>query len=385
LAAALSLRNSGAGVIVLEATAIGSGASANGSGLVAPALRHWTAADLERLQPKVRREFTDRLATSADAVRKLISSQQPGIAANPTGLTVREIETRVSVAQSSDLDLWSDALQRTASGASVRSAAVTNDTAVEWTGAFTLDPNMFVHDLARRCLTDGVRLYTGTPALGYGRGGLRWVVTTPEGRLDARALFVATNASATRHSGRIMPDVMDSVAVTDAWYVATRPLPPALRERILPDGHALADPSGELRSLTWTPDGALLIALRPGLRLGAQRVRASAVALLMQRFGDGVAREVASHIEYIWSTPAAITRTGVSQFHTVGPDGYAWIGGASDDIALSTMIGIEFANAMISGQSSHLALPLTEPEAIPYRRLRTLLGLSLLPKRALTD
>jgi len=329
------------------------------------------------------KRLAQRLATSATDVRMIIDAEGLSVAPRSSGLAVLRLATSATTIPDDDVPLWNDL--------DIGVAVSDNSTPVGgnparpariWTDAFTIDPADLVHSLAERCRAAGVRIHTRTPVLGYGRGGLRWVVTAPEGRLDARALFVATGASADVFSHRIMPEVLESVAVTDSWYLATSPLPPHVRATIMPDDRALSITDGDLRTLAWSSDGALLLALRPGMRRGEARARAAAIAALAALTGQAAAREIERSIACIWHTPAALTPNGLPQFHAIGPDGYAWIGGEPDDIAIATLVGREIGSAILAGNTSDMVLPLTEPEPVPYRRLRNLLGLRLLPKSA---
>lgn len=382
LAAALKLRAAGASVIVLEAARIGDGATANGTGLVAPALRHWNPAALRQLSPSDRQRLEERLAASAGAVRRFIDKHGLHVGVEPTALSALFDEAGDAASAKMDIESWSRTGLSAATLVKQTIGVKQNVRVAEWSGASLLDPVSLTVQLARKCIEMGVRLHSGTPVLGYGRGGLRWVVTAPDGRLDARAMIVATNASAPLYSDRILPDVLSSVVVTETWYVATRQLPLDLRSRIMPLGRSIADPAGLLRTVVWTADGSLLLALRPGLRRGPARARALAIAAFASLFGEDLSREVDRNVQAVWSAPAAVTRHRVAQFHAIGPDAYTWIGGDPDDIALSVLAGTEFADAVLAGSASDLALPLTEPKPIPYRRLRTLVGLPLLPKTA---
>lgn len=383
LVAALTLRHAGASVIVLEAGSIGDGGSSNGTGLVAPPLRHWRATALRRLPPMPMKRLARRLATSATEVRKIIDAEGLPVASQSTGLAVLRSATSSTTAPDDDLAQWHDLdAGVTVSDGSTPVGGNPARPARIWRDAFSVDPSDLVLALADRCRAIGVRIHTGTPALGYGRGGLRWVVTAPEGRLDARALFVATGPSAEIYSHRIMPEVLESVAITDRWYLATTPLAPHVRAAIMPDDSALAIPDGDLQTLAWSSDGALMMALSPGMRRGEPRARNSAMSALAGLAGEAAAREIERSVACIWRTPAALTPTRLPQFHAIGPDGYAWIGGEPDDIAMAALVGREVAAAILAGNTSDMVLPLTEPEPVPYRRLRNLLGLSLLPKPA---
>lgn len=381
LSAALTLRAAGATVLVLEAGAIGGGASANGTGLVAPALRNWRARDLSHLPPAAGKRFARRLAESAQSARTLVAAHAPGVSMTPRSL--RQLATQP--APDDDFETWSRAAEAAKipppTSATLTSADGHTRPTIDWHGAFTVDSQALVRALAARCRELGVRICTATPALGYGRGGLRWVVTCPEGRLDARALLIATNASAGTYSPRIAPEMMASVAVTDSWHVATRPLPQDLFESVLPSGGALTGSDGDVRAIVPTPDRSLVMALATDEKRDATRARAAAITSLARLTRAETAKQVESLVDCCWSQPVAITATGTAQFHSIGPDGYAWAGGDAGDIALAVLAGTEFANAIIAGGTTDLALPLSEPDPIPYRRLRSLIGLSTVPRR----
>ncbi|MFQ5784406.1 MAG: NAD(P)/FAD-dependent oxidoreductase [Alphaproteobacteria bacterium] len=102
-----------------------------------------------------------------------------------------------------------------------------------------LQPALYHHGLLDRTLAAGVRVMAHTPVTRIARSGAGFELTTPQGRLAAGNVIVATNGYTRDHAA--LPALRRRVIPIGSYMIATEPLDPAIIERLMPKNRVLND------------------------------------------------------------------------------------------------------------------------------------------------
>ena len=241
-----------------------------------------------------------------------------------------------------------------------------------------VNPLGYARGLARAALAAGATIRTGSPVTKLERGGRGWTLMTPAGRIFAQRALLATNAL----TGPLAPDVARSVVPLVVHQIATRPLDPADRARILPGNQSLSDTRRDIFALRWTPDGRLVTGGAAALAAGALgRLRRSLVARLERLLPLAGPIEA----EYAWSGVICLTRDFLPRVFEVDRDLFAATGCNGRGLALSTALGAELAAFLASGDPTALPVPVTRPAPIRGHLAARHLPSVLLPWARLRD
>jgi glycine/D-amino acid oxidase-like deaminating enzyme len=131
---------------------------------------------------------------------------------------------------------------------------------VERTGG--LQPAKYHAGLVRRAVAAGAQLHGSTraTAIEVRRGG-GYRVGTDRGALDARDVFVATNA----YSDGLVPSLHRRVLPLGSFIIATTPLAPDLARSCIPHGRMVYDAKNFLFYWRLSPDGRMVFGGRTSL------------------------------------------------------------------------------------------------------------------------
>jgi glycine/D-amino acid oxidase-like deaminating enzyme len=371
LSAALHLRRAGASTLVLEAAEPGWGASGRNNGQVIPTLSRVDPDEIVARHRLAGERFVGLIRDSAQSLFDLVREEGIDCEAEQTGW-VQPVHTpgRMAIAERR-VAQWSRAGAKVALLSKEETARKLGSPA--WHGGWWapsgghINPLALARGLARAVSRHGGTIHAGTPALAYGRAGARWVVTTPDGRVDARALVLATNATSATFSTRLAPDLTREVVPILSWQMATAPIPDAVRRAVMPERTAVSDTRAELRFARYdarhriVTGGALL-----GSARAEERLRATVTGRLVEMFPALADVPGGVAFDYIWNGPVGITTDYLPRIHSLGPDGYGWVGCNGRAVGLSIAIGREFARGVMGVPRADLALPFTEPEPIKF-------------------
>ena len=376
LLAALRLLNGGASVIVLEAAIIGTGASGRGSGVLMPALANLTAGDMASQSGARGQRWLIALRDSAAQLVQLIEREKLDCRLVQGGALLHARAGPNDQGQP-PLDDWNrlgaevELANPTPEG---QDADPTNYTQLIWRRGGKLDPLALSRSLAARIIAKGGRIHERTPVLGYGRAGLRWVTTTPKGRIDSRGLLVMANAYADIWSRRIATEAVRAVWTEDCWHLSTTPRTDWIGTKLtsvrpwIVRTFSEKDRSGAI-SIRAEADGSIIVS---GIRAThAKGAISGAAEVLSSIFGKVSAETLSSSTRCVWRTRHARTASGLPFYCDVGPDGFAWMGGPAGDLCFSAHAAQQFADAILGLSPSDLALSFSEPAAIRWKRVRS--------------
>ena len=241
-----------------------------------------------------------------------------------------------------------------------------------------VNPLGYARGLARAALAAGAAIRGGAKVTGLERGGRGWTLTTPAGRIVAKRALLATNALI----GPLVPEVARSVVPLVVHQIATRPLDPVNRERILPGNQCLSDTRRDIFALRWTSDGRLVTGGAAALAAGAlARLRRSLVA----RLGRLLPVTGPVEAEYAWSGVICLTRDFLPRVFEVDRNLFAAIGCNGRGLALSTALGGELAAFLASGDPAALSVPVSRPAPLRGHLAARHLPSVLLPWARLRD
>ena len=367
LSAALHLCQAGLDVMVLEARAVGAGASGRNNGQVIPTLtRHDPAAILAALGAERGEAFLRLLEGSADLLFATVARYgidcdavrqgwiQPAHSPGRARLAVRR------AAQWQARGAPATALDAEAMAAHLGSRAYFGG----WRhgGGGHINPLAFTRGLARAVAAEGGRIHEQTPVLALTREADGWRLATPRGVVRARKVALLTAA----YTGDLWAGLRQTVVPVTSYQLASAPLPPALAAAILPFNEAASDTRNDLRYARKDRDGRLVT----GGALAVQvLVRRRLVALVQDRLAATFPALGRLALPEFWSGRIAMTPDRLPRLHRT-PDGLvAWIGCNGRGLALGMGMGAVIRDAVLDSPDAGLALPPTALHPVPLHGL----------------
>lgn len=343
---------------MLEAETIGGGSPGRNSGFV---LEHaFTAADagaageLYRLYRRTQGVLAELGYQGAQTSESIIFKG----AATERG--VRNLEALVGFLKASGQPFeWMDARRvRAVTGSPYYRAGV------KLPGNNLVNPYTLVSNLADS-LADNVRVYEQSPAIRLAKTARGWVVSTPEGALQADKVFLANNAFATSLG------FGNAYSVKIFTYAGITPsLPESVFAEVAPEGPWGLLPAHRLGStLRTTDDRRLLIRGFYGYEHeGDDSTRAYLEQSLFSRFPE--LREYG--LESWWGGTTSLTANGAPLWGELEKDLYASIGCNGVGILKGTLLGEQLANLATGCPCMDVAGLMGKPGWMPPEPLRHL-------------
>jgi glycine/D-amino acid oxidase-like deaminating enzyme len=359
LSTALHLAEAGIGCALVEAGAIGSGASGRNNGQVIPTM---SRADPSAMAAKFGAGRGERFAglvrDSAQLVFDLVRRHGIDCAAEQSGwVQPAHSPGRVAKVAARRFNEWSvlgapvELLdrQQTADllGTDVYFGAWLNRSGGH------INPLAFARGLAAAAIARGAAIHTDSPALAIEPHAGGWRIRTARGSLRAGRVVIATNA----YSDDLWPGLKREVIPVFSFQMATTPLSDNVRKTLLPGRQAMSDTRGDLHFCRYTHDHRLVTGA-PLLWRGDmdRRLRAHVADRLRRLFpqiGD-------VGFDHIWCGYVGMTTDYFPRLHELAPGVATWIGCNGRGVALATAMGPELAR-WASGRAAidDLALPAT--------------------------
>jgi len=366
-AAALAAAEAGARVVLLEAERVGHGGSGRNVGLVNAGLWLPPETILAQLGEGPGGRLLDRLAAAPDAVFDRIARH--GIACAP----VRAGTLHLAHAPSGLADLRARHRQQNRLGAPVRllaaAEAVARSGAESVHGALfdpragTIQPMGYVRGLARAAAEAGARVVERSPVRAIRAEGGGWRVEAPGGVVRAGALLLATNAYHRGAAGVAPPRAVPVHYV----QVATAPLPPAARARILPGGEGCWDTALVMSSFRLDPAGRLVLG---GMGDGTGPAGGIHLAWARRKIAALFPGLAMPEITHVWTGRIAMTGDHLPRIVRLGPLGLSIHGYSGRGIGPGTVFGAAAAQALLAGDEGALPLPPVDGHTEPAVGLR---------------
>ena len=367
LSTALHLAKRGRRVMLLEAMAVGWGASGRNNGQVIPTM---SAAEPDQFVARFG-ETGERLARligqSAEILFRLAEAEGIECEAEQTGwFQPAHSPGRIKLSEKR-VEAW----RRYGSPAELldREAAARLLGSDFWYGGMLnptgghINPLALARGLADACVRRGVALHETSPVTGYARDGDGWRVRTREGSVRARAVVLATNAYTDAIESRLEPRISRAIVPVLSWQMATEPVGENLRATVIPGRQAVSDTRADLRFFRYDARNRLITG---GTVLGFHDVEARVTERTTANVTQAFPQLAGIRFTHVWSGRIGITQDRFPRFHRLGPDLWSWTGCNGRGVALSVALGREMAAAVDGAPPKELALPLTEPEPVPF-------------------
>lgn len=370
LSTALHAARRGKKTVVLEAEAVGWGASGRNNGQVIPTL---TAAEPDQIVARygeAGERFVHLIGDSASVLFDLVRAEGIEAEAEQTGWfqpahspgRIRLSEQRVRAWQR--FGFPADLLDRDAAtrllGTDFWYGGMLNPTGGH------VNPLALARGMAAAAERHGATIHEATPVTAWQRTGDRWRVTTPHGSVSANALVLATNAYTDDRAPGLAPRLARTIVPVLSWQMATEPVGDNLRAAILPGRQAVSDTRGDLRFFRYDARNRLITG---GAVIGSwratERVRQTAAARMAEAYPD-LGTPTMTHV---WNGLIGMTWDRFPRIHRLGPDAWTWIGCNGRGVALSVSLGRELAAAIDGVPLNDLALPLSDPSPLPMHAI----------------
>lgn len=223
--------------------------------------------------------------------------------------------------------------------------------------AGTIQPLAYARGLARAARESGALLHEATPAISVLRDGAKWRVQTPEGTVRSEALIAATDAY-------LLP--ADGIAEPAGYRVgyfqcATDPLPPQIRQRILPGKEGCWDTARVMSSWRLDQAGRMIAGGVGSLGGAGTSVHLGwARRMLARTFPDLGGAPLRRH----WSGQILMSADHIPRIVSMGPGALACFGYSGRGIAPGTVFGARMADALLGGGMDLLPVPVTQERPI---------------------
>lgn len=367
LSAALHLAKAGRDVTVLEGQAVGWGASGRNNGQVIPTL---TAAEPDMWVSRfgeTGQKFAHLIGASAGMLFDKIRAEGIDAEAEQTGwFQPAHSAGRTQISQNR-----TDAWRRFGLDVAYLDRAATSDVmgTDHWYGGMLapsgghINPLALARGLAHAVERNGGKIFEQTRVDSYAHDGTDWVVKTQNGTVKARALVLATNAYTGELAPRLARKLAQSIVPVHSWQMATEPLSAELRATMIKGRQAVSDTRGDLRFFRYDARNRLITG---GAILGGGDVRARIARKVSTNLAECFPQLAPPKMTHVWSGYLSMNWDRFPRVHRLGPNGWTWIGCNGRGVALGNALGREIARAIDGEDLRDLALPVTEPHALPF-------------------
>lgn len=376
LATALELARRGRRVVVLEATRVGYGASGRANGQVISALTRHGPDAIRKVWPGERGErFITLVRGAADQLYDLVERYDIDCDARRNGwLQPAHTPDRASRVAGLAAQWAASGAETGALSAEDVSQRLGTDVYCggwEHRGGGHINPYAFTVGLARAAATEGVVIYEKSPATHLVRQGDRWTVETPQGRVHAAKVALATAA----YSGDLWLELRRSIVPVTSYQAATAPLGP-LAEKILPDDEASSDTRMDLRYFRKTRDGRLVSGGALAIQFRASRRLPKMVGKRLREMFPALPE---NPMTTFWGGRIAMTVDRLPRLHRRDDGLCAWIGCNGRGLALACAMAPVLADAIDGVPDEALALKPTLPPPVPFHAFVSRFARLILP------
>jgi glycine/D-amino acid oxidase-like deaminating enzyme len=359
------LAERGVAVVVLEATAIGSGGSGASGGQVIPGLRHFPTELTRAYGADLGHRLLTFGAGDADATFALIARHQIDCAAHRGGW-LQVADTAIGVAEGERrARAWAERgapieiLSRDATAAVLGSTAYLGGWRDGRGGS--VNPLAYVRGLGRAALHAGATIHTDSAVEALRRDGPDWVVATATGQVRCQRVLLATNAGTLPMLAPVAPWLNQCQLAVWSYQIAT-PIGPS--HTILPGAPVVSDTRRVLRYFRLDPAGRLVIGGK-GLGRAPRSISDFALQRHMRASLYPALRD--AEISHAWGGRIGITLDRLPRLFTLGPGAWAILQDNGKGIAWNTASGAPLADLLAGTPAEQLPLvPATALSPIPF-------------------
>ncbi len=297
LSAALTLARAGRRVLLLEAGAVGEGASTRNGGMVGSGHRlPYDTLTARYGQGKAAAILKEGLL-SLEFTTELIEREQIACHFTRSGRfraawRQRDYDAlgRECDQLRRDIGLEADMVPRAEQHREVATDAYHGGCVYRRHGS--LHPALFHQGLLERALAAGAGLAAHCPVTGIAHEATGFAVATPRGRIAAREVIVATNG----YTGPTTPALRRRLVPLGSYIIATEPLDPGLVSSLIPGGRMIVEMRARHCYYRASPDGRrILFGARASLRAIEPKAAAPRLRRLMVQLYPALAEVKVSH------------------------------------------------------------------------------------------
>lgn len=228
-----------------------------------------------------------------------------------------------------------------------------------------LHPLNYCQGMKKGLSAQGVRFFEGSPVQDVIAEPERVIVVTDKGEVRAKHVLMCTSAYTEGLS--IASDIERRMLPITVAVLATAPLSPELRTKILPQGHLVTDTKNLLNYYRLVDGGRLLFGGRgePAYKdhpKNYQRLREE----MMHVFPDLEGTE----IDFKWTGVVGITRDNFPHLGAIGERVFYAVGFGGRGVALSHLLGKYLARRIVGDKTSLGAMSEGAFKPIPFKGLR---------------
>ena len=389
LATALSVAESGASVILLEATEIGDGASGRNGGLIVPIMRPHPSSIIKKLGEPGER-LVKTVIRSADHVFELIDRFRINCDAVRNGFLQPVHAKSLLSAVEGTANAWAKyGASCRFIGAEETASHLGTETyygALFEPGGGYLNPIAYTRGLARAAISKGAVIYIQSPVSAAKRRiDNRWQLTAGKGSVLSGTVVQCTSVQVPGLPFHTGAPAVNSLIPMVLHGLATKPLPKSLQNKILPDKCVATDTRSCVLSVGYDSRHRLITSGASPLGDGkfGMKQMARFVAARLERVYPDLA---GIQFEYIWKGTAALNRHWLPSLYETAPDWYALTTCNGRGMALSTITGQMFGKALAGGNLENFVLPRAKPNPVALRKvIGGVLARVMMPAGALQD
>ncbi|TBU73198.1 NAD(P)/FAD-dependent oxidoreductase [Phytopseudomonas daroniae] len=385
LSTALHLAEQGVDVVLLEAQEAGFGGSGRNGGQVIPGLKYDPGELLSRFGEKAGQKLLDFAGSTADAVFSLIDRHTLDVPRVRQGWIQGAHNAQAMRLAQRRADDW--AAQGVATELLDRSQAERLLGTSKYLGGWVdprgggIQPLSYARELARVAIDAGVRLFTQSRVSSLKRHGAQWTASVAGGgEVSAERVLLCTNG----YTDDLWPALRKTIIDANSFQVATQPLPQALRQSILPQGHVSSDARNLLLYYRLDHTGRLLMGGRgtfqepdPARQDHWSHLEAAVAKLFPQVAGIP--------FDYRWCGHVAVTRDYLPHLHEPAPGLLIDIGCQGRGVGLQTRMGQALASYLVSGDARVLPVQPSSIKAFPLYGMRRLYIAAVIAWYRITD
>jgi len=219
-----------------------------------------------------------------------------------------------------------------------------------------LDPLAYSRGLAGAVRARGAPLHYGSRVVSLTRSADRWIARTQSGEVTAQRVVLCANGGNTS----LHPALAQTVLPLPVCEVATRPLPAAMREKILPQGHTLTDSSTNVFSIRYDRGGRLITAYPGRNKIDYAQIN----QVINARLAALIPEYRSTPLEYVWQGTAWLNSSLLPRVLRVD-DGLMAVQACNGrGIALNTIIGRELGRWLADPKEAVPMVPMESPRRV---------------------
>jgi glycine/D-amino acid oxidase-like deaminating enzyme len=354
LAAAIQLARGGRDTVVLDAEDAGFGCSTRNGGQVSTSIKPDFAALSERHGAErafaIVKEGHNALAFIEAFIRDEgidCAWEKVGRFVGAHNTTEYDALARRVTKQPKDLEVAAHLVPRAEQHAEIGSDAYCGGAVFEAHAA--LDPARYHQGLLDRAAAAGARIVPHCPAQAIDRDGPGFTVTTPQGRIAARNVVVATNG----YTGPVAAHLRRRVIPIGSYIIATEPLDPALATRLIPKARVVSDTRRIVVYYRLSPDRRRILF---GGRVALSETDPEVTAPRLHAMMTAIFPELAgTRITHSWHGFVAYTFDTMPHLGTVDGVHYA-MGYCGSGVSLASYFGTRIGQQVLGSPEGRTAI-----------------------------